>query len=652
MAAGGGGSTGSLIAAANCPSDVAFPAADAFPNVVASVVGGDVDIRFDPLEKALDYRVYVLPKQSDVSGEMVKNATYRCAGNYEVPQAGNEDQPAPNGGAIRTRIASKVQGFARAEADATLGYVFTTSGPDRVPVYALGDPDIASDNVDCYFARWPESRVKAYLTSDTDRQKRLDAHWRDDGAVFYAPKDGTAGTTTIYLAADTTGSKYDGPLYVKQGAEYDARNMAGKNISTAFSVYSAPQPGVEPLRRVYYENACGRGHDELAAGMARFNKAYKQGAQPIAELHYGGIAGDTTLVVEAIDHLCPFQGILSPVARPAKTDAFNGYSIDYPAFMTLDQMRQASSTGEIYVNGEGSAGTPHALARTCIKVAPATLPKMDWRYDGMPETYSPETRTTFQTWQFDSPTFDFDFASVATDEWAIGSLLGALWTTFGDNAADTNGKFRATPKTHATLADDSFIHATAAVDTVSSDRRYPQIWISDQMSPVQDNMQKGGTIVIQTRGGITSPVVAEIQFCDHRMWDVNNQCPLWDLYKLNDGKDFLSPRLEINGIAGVDRTVLFDVYASTKRVYLYANGTPYGCVDLPAGKIAAGTSTVTFGDVLYHSGVDLADWYAFHVQHMHTVTSRHFSNLGFSSSVAAPTWNEMRMPCVSADKLK
>jgi hypothetical protein len=649
--AGSAGAAGGSIGATNCP-DVGLAAADPFPNVVADAAGGDVRIRFDPLEKAQDYRVYVLPKQGDVAGDNVKNATYRCAGNYEVPLAGNEDQPVPNGGAIRTRIASKVQGFTRAASDATLGYVFTTPSADRVPVYALGDPDVDSDNVACYFARWPESRVKAYITSDDDRTKRLDQHWRDHGVAFYAPKPGAAGTTQVYLASDMTGSKSDGPLYVTPGAEYDARKMAGKVIAPAFAAYSTQLPGSEPLRRVYYEQACGRGHDELVAGMARFNKAYKQGSQPIPELHYSGIAADTTLVVEALDRPCPFQGVLSPLSRAARSDPFNGFNVDYPAFMTLDQLRQSGASGEAYINGEGPASTPHAIARSCVKVSPSALPKMDWRYEGQPETYSTEKQVTFQGWTLDSPTFDFELLSVATNEWGFGSMLGELWVTYGDWAADTNGKFRATPKTLATLSADKFVHATAAVDAVSSDRRYPQIWISDQKAPVQDNMMNGGTIVVQTRGGITSPIVAEIQFCDHRVWDVNNQCPLWELLRLNDGTDFLSPREEINGIDGVDRTILFDVYASTSRVYLFTNGLPYGCVDLPAGKIAAGPATVTFGDVLYHSGVDLADWYPYHLTHMHSVTSRHFSNLGFSSNVSAPTWNEMRVPCVAAGKLK
>jgi hypothetical protein len=73
---------------------------------------------------------------------------------------------------------------------------------------------------------------------------------------------------------------------------------------------------------------------------------------------------------------------------------------------------------------------------------------------------------------------------------------------------------------------------------------------------------------------------------------------------------------------------------------------------LPPGRVKAGSGTVTFGDVLYHSGVDLADWYPFHLAKMHNVTSRHFSNLAFASNVAAPDWDDARIPCVAASGLK
>jgi hypothetical protein len=195
------------------------------------------------------------------------------------------------------------------------------------------------------------------------------------------------------------------------------------------------------------------------------------------------------------------------------------------------------------------------------------------------------------------------------------------------------------------------------VDIVSTDRRYPQILISNQPVPVQDNLIKGATVIVQTRLGVSSPINAEIQFCDHRNWDVNDQCPLWDLFKLGEGAGFLSPRPELNGSAGFDQTAMFDVWVSTSRVYLRVDGQQYGCVDLPPGKLPAGNATVTFGDVLYHSAVDfmpgvtIDHWYPFHESRLHHETTRHFSNLGFSSKVAAPAWDEKRTPCVPAGKI-
>jgi hypothetical protein len=502
--------------------------------------------------------------------------------------------------------------------------------------------------------RWPESRVKRYTTSEQERSDLLAKHWRNDGIAFYAAKPGAAGAEPVYLAIDEK-AQSPTPFYVVKGAEYEERSSKGLGVSEAFSVYSAAADGAEPLMRVYYEQACARGHDELAVGQARFNKAYHQGASPVAELHYSGLTEETTLVVEALDASCPFQGIVAPASRPARVDPFQTYEVDYPAFQTPDELGAASKTGEVFINGEGldSATAPHAIGRACLKVAPTKPADSDWHYDGTPETFTEPVQKGFQIWELESPTFNVQYHTVATDEFTIGGMYGELWATYADWAADTNGKLRFTPKTRATLAEGSFVHASMEVDMVSTQRRYPQLLVSDQDWPVQDNLALGSTVLIQTFGGITMPIEGQIQFCDHRTWDVNNQCPMYDLYRLGEGDArFLSPHPEVNGFSGVDRTLRFDVYVSTSRAYLLTNGQPYACVELPAGKLTAGKATVTFGDVLYHSGADLEAWYPFHLAKLHNVTSRHFSNLAFSSNVTAPTWDETVMPCVPASALK
>src|SRR5882724_4470636 len=59
-------------------------------NVVALQGGDGASISFDPVDGALDYRVYPLPDDGDltVAGDnsiVVHNGTYRCAGNREAP---------------------------------------------------------------------------------------------------------------------------------------------------------------------------------------------------------------------------------------------------------------------------------------------------------------------------------------------------------------------------------------------------------------------------------------------------------------------------------------------------------------------------------------------------------------------------------------
>jgi hypothetical protein len=477
----------------------------------------------------------------------------------------------------------------------------------------------------------------------------LDRSWRDDGVAFYVPAAAAAGTVTVSKVVAG-----NAPLYVTPGAEQTQRERNGA-VSPAFSVFTAPADGLVPLMRVHYENSCGRSHDELVAGIARFEKAYRQGAQPVAELHMSGVTQPTTLVVEAVDKLCPYQGTLSATSRAATTDQ----NISYAPFLTLEQMRSASATAEVFVGGQGSAtAVPRAIARSCVKIAPSPLPAMDWRYTGEHEQFAPERSTGFQTWSTSSPNLDVTFYTVGTNIWSIGTVLGELRTVMGDWAADVGGKVRIAPKMTGLMAPDSFLHVTMEVDTTSTDRRYPQILISDQPTPVQENMAAGNTIIAQVRHGISFPTNAELQLCNRRMWEVNDQCPGWNLNRLTDGvRQFLAPVPEMNGLQGQDRTVRFDVYASTKRVYLFTNGKPYGCGELPTGAFTPGTATITFGDVLYHSAADLIpavstpSWYPFHVDKMQYITARHFSNLGFKSGTSAPSWNETRMPCVAASRL-
>lgn len=662
-----------------------LPALPNLTHVFAVLNDDSTAITFDPVDGALDYRVYELPADGDitVSGKSftVKNGTYRCSGDRESAPAQADDAAAIPGIAVHTQVDNQtVGGFKRTLADATLGYVYTDPGEGRVPVYVLGESDPNADTT-CFFARWQGSRVKKYTASESERTTLLEDFARDDGIAFYVPADASDKTKQVYLAEDQPGTPFTARYYFADGAEAGMR--ASK--SPAFNVLSEQAEGTQPLMRVFYQNACGWSHDELAVGKERFNRIYKQGDKlPLWSLLWSGIKGNTTLVVEALDAGCPYQGYLSPVALPTITTLFGDQPLIHEPYMTIDDVRAASATKEVFINGQhgpawiwdglkipngmqptppAAPPLPNAIARSFLKVAPKAHPKMDF-YETFAPDATPETYTEipcgsvdgncFATVRYESPTFDQMFMITEQDpktklQMAVaGPVMGEWWVNYADVAADTNGKYRLTAKQKASMSDSSFLHVTMEVDSYSTQRRYPQILISDRDAPIQYTLDKGHTLIVQPRsqGGpdLDWPVDYQLEVCNLRTWDVNDQCPVYDLHKLGTGPMAkLAPNAEFGESAAADQRAIFDVYASTKRVYLFLDRRPYACADLPAVGAPNGPVTVTWGDALYHSSVDHT--YTFHAAHVQIDTRRHFDNLGFSSGVPAPGWDESRLPC-------
>ncbi|MEO8904995.1 MAG: hypothetical protein ABI488_21345 [Polyangiaceae bacterium] len=646
------------------PPATKLPVLPSLSNVLAEQGDDSVSLTFDPVDGALDYRVYPLPADGDIStaadgAVIVHNATYRCAGDREAPPTMVDDGPEIASDAIRAQVDKQtVGGYKRVLADATLGYVYTHPGKGLVPVYAMGDADPNADST-CFFARWKESRVKKYTTSETERTQLLAALSRDDGVVFYVPAAADDTTVTIYSDDKSVPTRY----YLADGPESAAH--AGK--TAAFQVLKAAADGTQPLMRVFYNNRCGASHDELAVGKERFNRAYHQGDKlPSFSLEWSGIKEKTTLVVEALDSGCPYQGYLSAQAVPSVTGHLGAMDLVHQPWITLDDARAASPTGEVFVNGQHEAtNKPKAIARSFVAVEPQPHPKMDF-FAPFAAGTAAEAFTTvpcgtdncYATYRQQSKTFDQIWIDVEagptmnTGLISYGPMLGELWVSYADTAGDTNGKFRLTANQKATMSDSKFLHVTMEVDAYATARRYPQILISDAEAPVQYGLVKGHTIIVQPRAEIGPaydyPINYELQLCKLRTWDVNNQCPVYDLHHQLDSAGtptHLAPNDEFGEHTGADHPVLFDVFASTKRAYLFLDGQPYGCAELPADAAPTGSVTVTWGDALYHSEIDVT--YAFHAAHMQIEQRRHFDNLGFSSGLDAPTWDETRLPCAA-----
>lgn len=617
----------------------------------ARVTGDSVDISLQPLDDAVDYRVYALPANRDISVDqdgqiVVKNAIYRCAGNRQAPPVALDGAPPLTSGYMKTLVDGvDVNGVTRSLADAVLGHVFLESGKGRVPVFALGDSEPTAENEN-YFMRWSASRVKQYVTSSAERDALLARGFRDDGIAFYVPAAASANTRTIYTSTDAL-ARY----YFIDGSEAAVRQTP----SPAFLALSGAEPGTAPLMRVFYLNLSATSHDELVAGTARFERARRQGdSLPLYELHWSGLTGPTTLVVEALNPGCPrLPGLLSPVSVPANAE--------HPAWLTIDEARAASPEGAVYVNGQFAEGTrPRAIARAFLNdLAPEPAPPLDWSWgfsanDAVgavtSEPCGEPLGNCFQDFRQRSERFDTSFLYVETDRRVLAPLLGELWVMYADLASGVNGKFRMTPPEKAQIDAEAFLYVTMDVNAFTTGRRYPQILISDQEAPVQHQLPNGNSLVIQPYGDW--PHVFELQVCDHRPWDVNNQCPFVDLDHYVDAADpkkvlSLAPNAEVGERVGLDRATRLEAFVSSKRAYLLLDGEPYGCVDLPAAGVPVGPVTVTFGDVLFHSGNDQLQFYEFPRERLYHDTQRHFDNLGFKSGMPAPDWDTARLPCVA-----
>jgi hypothetical protein len=466
----------------------------------------------------------------------------------------------------------------------------------------------------------------------------------------------------------------------------------------AFEVLTAPAAGTVPLMEVLYTT--DQVHDELAVGTERYNRALNQGAGPLWHLEWAGLTQPTTLVVEALKSGCPYQGFLSAQHLEAPP---------HQTFYTLSDLQAASSTGEVFINGEFDDTTvsPVPIARSFIQVTPQPHNPADWDwYQGFnvgtdlgtitPVDFMGSTTSTTCTFEgCMSKTSALEVAAYELDVqnnvpvFTWGQFQGQLWEAFDDTGQDVTGRVRFSALQTATVAADTYVHVTMSVNMVTDERRYPQIIISDQPLPVDCYMQtfcnengvgnsNSNTIVIQPIEGPPMRIETESfhGLVNGEPWNVNNQAPQHEFLDTDpDGALSTAQFAALNPAgepafehAGMDRMTRFDAFISTQRLYVFMDGAPAGCTQYPSGwNMAPGPITITFGDVLYHELAPDAVCgdprvFQFASKHQCIETTRHFDDLGFKSGVPAPsapasgpsatlgstfTWDETRLPCAA-----
>jgi hypothetical protein len=259
---------------------------------------------------------------------------------------------------------------------------------------------------------------------------------------------------------------------------------------------------------------------------------------------------------------------------------------------------------------------------------------------------------------------------------------------FADGGSSCNVSM--TPKNVPTkLASDHYLHVSMSTDIPSTGRRYPQIMITnvpladdpapdagnidlvpvhtrlgtfpyqlvgpDGVAGTADDLAPSGgrTIVVQPFGGYQE---TQIEFCDTRGWGVSQQCNHANIYGFHAGdyqdtwKQPWTPVPVQGDLAGFDRPVRWDVYASTSRVYVYMDDKPAGCAVLPSGRMPAGAVTVAYRAVIYHCGIDETITPAdtgHQYEHNYSLchSDHRMDDFGIQLSAPLPGWDESVLPC-------
>lgn len=649
-----------------CLRPGALPTLPRIDNLRVTRHGDTAIIDFEPVAGARDYRIYTLPADEDVligeQGEVaVRDAVYRCAGLRP-----RFDRELDDINAFDRSLAGASYGYTRSEAESLLGYVYLTPAADRLPVYRVADPNLRGGYV-WEYASPPAKEYNGadYTTDPAVRDALLAEGWRDDGIVFYIPMN---GTRTVHRRQYTEGKAV---LFYTDGPEADARaddGAASIDAGPRFAILAEPAPGAVPLYRIFYGWA--NDHDTLAAGDANREIVLHQGNTPLSTLAWPGLTGDTTLVIEALDGACPFPGnYIGAMAAPGSTFM----AAETLATITLDQARLSS--GEVYINGQGEpTSRPRPIARGFVNVTPEPDPAMDYfqgfdpgvAWEPMQEIIHDNNGNVVLR----NRVMSAEFVSTVDNAFSYGPVLGQF-------VVGSTTSIRLVARgTAARLADDRYLHVTMATSVPSTSRRYPQIWITETPEVTPEEVLHSYDVPLETRLGpfpldmrtgdydtiVVQPFSAnhelQIQVCDNRGWGVSQQCDRANLHGQHAGTEEptehpWTPVPVIGELAGVDRPVKIDVYASTRRIYVYVEDKPAGCALVPSGTLQAGARNIVFGTSGYHIDIDEsvvpansphAYWRRFHQAHV----ERAFDDLGFSSDVSLPgLWDELLLPCGS-----
>jgi len=404
------------------------------------------------------------------------------------------------------------------------------------------------------------------------------------------------------------------------------------------------------------------------AGSRQHNDAQAPARTLLRQIEVTGLTGPTTIVIEAIDRVCPFTGIHGSEHATVPVEISELPLADRQAFSTFTEEQIRAAYGSLIVNGHGPGvvlgapsprSRPRVLARTTVVVTPTGAPP-------------PDVGSFFDSFDDagDQPSFLREVANsngrsqqgkvLTNSQWGFytwGADLsqffverGQLHSVLADWGQDIFASNVAIPRRTFAVSDTGYLHLHYEVASDTTARRY--WWMS-----VCGAGGMGQTL--DATGLLRTPLVQTPFF--YQDDGLNPSLAGWSCLQVFplDGSPFgLGPtdtrpesdlRIIVNVANGTERDHVrlvspnqfgsaavaarswyrqqrgnggalgqpvlddqllisprtrMDLYVRRDRVVVYVNGEQRVCNDFPNSPLTMAEAAVGFGQVLYHSAAE------------------------------------------------
>lgn len=442
------------------------------------------------------------------------------------------------------------------------------------------------------------------------------------------------------------------------------------------------------------------GHEKVI-GTTVYCAGFRQHNAPAAPLELlrrvevAGLAGETRLVVEAIDEACPFTGVLGVEHADLIVDKDEVDPVDHGVYSVFTEPEIVEAYGSLIVNGHApgaKTGSPaplqptKVLARTTLRVTPAGAADSpmqffeDFATSDQPVFISdlPGLGRSMKGKLFENERFTFtSYGADLTQSFVDRGRLHTLLADWAQDIFSTNVMY---PRSAVELSDTDYLHVTFTVAGNATGRRYWWLALCGAETPGATIDQEGRLLgdIIQTpffyqadgldpsvegwnclqvfpRDGFpfslpptdTDPesevrVMVNLAGAPEHENVVNVSPPMYpedigkpSWYRQRDAEgNLVAPMLDDQML--VAPSARYDLYIRRDRVVMYVEGEQRLCNDFPQVALTMAEGALGFGQVLYHS---LAERIELHAEYWDRTGQRYY--LENTPFIDARAWDDV-----------